>query len=57
MIKWSSIDVIDPIMDETIIVKKKGTVTLIELDSRHGMDHHIDWLLSTGYTLWSDTNG
>ncbi len=55
MIKWSSIDVIDPIMDETIIVKKKGSSELMQLDSRHGIENNIVMLIAGGFTLWSDT--
>lgn len=55
MISWLSIDVNDPIMDETIIIKKKGTVKLIQLDSRHGIENNIVMLLDDGFTTWSNT--
>ncbi len=55
MISWLSIDVNDPIMDETIINKKKGTVKLIQLDSRHGIENNIVMLIADGFELWSDT--
>ena len=55
MIQWSSIDVIDPLMDETIIVKKKSVTKLIQLDGRHGIENNIVMLIADGYTLWSDT--
>ena len=55
MISWLSVDVNDPNMDETIIVKKKGTTKLIQLDSRHGIEHNIVMLLADGFDKWSDT--
>lgn len=57
MINWSSVDVIDPLMDEVIIVKNKGSTKLIILDSRHGIEHNILTLLESGFIKWSDTNG
>lgn len=55
MISWLSIDVNEPDMDETIIVKKKGTTKLIQLDSRHGIENNIAMLLDDGFLLWSST--
>ena len=55
MIQWLSVDVNDPLMDETIIVKKKGTTKLIQLDSRHGIENNIVMLIADGYELWSST--
>jgi len=55
MINWLSVDVIDPLMDEVIIVKNKGSTKLIILDSRHGIEHNILMLLEGGFIRWSDT--
>ncbi len=54
-IQWSSIDVIDPLMDETIIVKKGCHTELKQLDSRHGIEFWVVELIAEGFTLWSDT--
>ncbi len=54
-IEWLSVDVIDPLMDETIIVKKKSTSKLIQLDGRHGIENNIVMLIAEGFLLWSDT--
>lgn len=55
MIQWSSIDVIDPLMDETIIVKKKSVTKLVQLDGRHGVDFWVEELMGEGFNQWSDT--
>ena len=54
-INWVSVDVIDPLMDETIIIKKNSVTKLVELDSRHGIEFHVVNLMTDGYTSWSDT--
>lgn len=57
MISWLSIDVIDPPVDEEIIVRnpEKDLVRLITIDSNQSsLEWAIEWQMVEGYTLWSD---
>ena len=56
-IEWSSIDVIDPVMDKEIIVKKDNGIVGIRIlhSNQASIEWAKDWLLSHGYTKWSDT--